>query len=135
MKRDFHLIEAALATDHRVLSLDQEARVLFDATARQVSEVGKIVWLNPNTGEDDVIRWLEKVRHLKNGGGWVRPVAENELQASAVLGNANVRLLSPSAPIRNRADDPEYIVRLVGQIVGVSLETVRIVNGLPERYS
>jgi hypothetical protein len=31
----------------------------------------------------------------------------------------------------NREDDPRYIVRLVGQIVRVSLETVRIVNALP----
>src|SRR5262249_15560371 len=35
----------------------------------------------------------------------------------------------------NRAEDPEYIVRLVGQVVRVSVETVRIVNGLPECYS
>jgi predicted helicase len=34
----------------------------------------------------------------------------------------------------NRADDPEYIVRLVGQVVRVSVETVRIVKGLPEKY-
>ncbi len=34
----------------------------------------------------------------------------------------------------NRADDSEYIVRLAGQVVRVSLETVRIVAGLPERY-
>jgi len=34
----------------------------------------------------------------------------------------------------NRPDDPEYIVRLVGQVVRVSLETVRIVRGLPEDY-
>ncbi len=34
----------------------------------------------------------------------------------------------------NRADDPEYIVRPVGQVARVSLETVRIVKGLPERY-
>ena len=32
----------------------------------------------------------------------------------------------------NRADDPEYIVRLVGKVVAVSLETVGIVEGLPE---
>ena len=31
----------------------------------------------------------------------------------------------------NRADDPEYIVRLVGQVIRVSLETVRIINALP----
>ena len=34
----------------------------------------------------------------------------------------------------NREDDPEYIVRLVGQIVKVSLETVRIANGLPVEF-
>ena len=32
----------------------------------------------------------------------------------------------------NREDDPGYIVRLVGQVVRVSVETVRIVNTLPE---
>jgi len=35
----------------------------------------------------------------------------------------------------NRADDEEYIVRLVGQVVRVSLETVRIVASLPEPYA
>jgi predicted helicase len=30
----------------------------------------------------------------------------------------------------NRADDPEYIVRLIGQIVTVSLETVELVREL-----
>lgn len=32
----------------------------------------------------------------------------------------------------NREDDPEYIVRLVDQVVHVSVETVRIVKGLPK---
>ena len=32
----------------------------------------------------------------------------------------------------NRADDPEYIVRLIGKVIAVSLETVGIVEGLPE---
>jgi len=31
----------------------------------------------------------------------------------------------------NREDDPQYIVRLVGQVVRVSIETVRIVGSLP----
>jgi predicted helicase len=35
----------------------------------------------------------------------------------------------------NRADDEEYIVRLVGQVIQVSLETVRIVSALPKDYS
>ena len=32
----------------------------------------------------------------------------------------------------NRADDPEYIARLIKQVVTVSVETVKIVKGLPE---
>ena len=32
----------------------------------------------------------------------------------------------------NRADDQEYIVRLIGQVISVSVETVAIVVGLPE---
>ena len=35
----------------------------------------------------------------------------------------------------NRADDEEYIVRLVGQVVRVSIETVMIVNGLPAEFA
>jgi predicted helicase len=31
----------------------------------------------------------------------------------------------------NRADDPEYILRLIGQVITVSLETVEIVSRLP----
>jgi predicted helicase len=31
----------------------------------------------------------------------------------------------------NREDDPEYILRLIGQVIYVSLETVKIVNALP----
>ncbi len=31
----------------------------------------------------------------------------------------------------NRQDDPHYILRLIGQVITVSLETVQIVNSLP----
>ena len=34
----------------------------------------------------------------------------------------------------NRPDDPEYIVRLVGQVVRVSVETVKLVAGLPAAF-
>jgi hypothetical protein len=32
----------------------------------------------------------------------------------------------------SREDDPEYILRLIGQVITVSLETVKIVNTLPD---
>jgi predicted helicase len=34
----------------------------------------------------------------------------------------------------NRADDEQYIVRLVGQVIRVSLETVKIVKWLPAEF-
>lgn len=39
----------------------------------------------------------------------------------------------PSDP--NCDDDPKYIVTLVERIVTVSLETVRLVQSLPEQYA
>jgi len=35
----------------------------------------------------------------------------------------------------NRVDDPEYIVRLVCQVVRVSVETVKVVKALPGEYA
>ena len=35
----------------------------------------------------------------------------------------------------NNPDDEEYIVRLVGQVVRVSVETVKIVNNLPKEFA
>jgi predicted helicase len=32
----------------------------------------------------------------------------------------------------NNLDDEQYIIRLIGQVITVSLETVELVNGLPE---
>ena len=43
------------------------------------------------------------------------------------LRNTQCRFIDP-----NRADDPQYIVRLIGKVISVSLETVKIVAGLPQ---
>jgi predicted helicase len=32
----------------------------------------------------------------------------------------------------NRADDPQYILRLVGQVITVSLETMKVIRALPD---
>ena len=32
----------------------------------------------------------------------------------------------------NRADDPQYIVKLIGKVITVSLETVKVVEKLPD---
>ena len=33
--------------------------------------------------------------------------------------------------VANRPDDPQYIVRLIGQVITVSLETMKVVRNLP----
>jgi predicted helicase len=35
----------------------------------------------------------------------------------------------------NRPDDPEYIVRLIGQVVRVSVGTIKLVAGLPAAFA
>ena len=35
----------------------------------------------------------------------------------------------------NRADDPQYIVQLIGKVIAVSVDTAEIVEGLPEQYT
>lgn len=35
----------------------------------------------------------------------------------------------------NRADDEQYIVRLIGQVIRVSVEAVKIVKSLPAEFA
>lgn len=51
--KDVHLIEAALAADKIVVSLDDEARALFD-----VGELGTVLWINPVRYYPDCLTWL-----------------------------------------------------------------------------
>jgi hypothetical protein len=53
MLKDVHLIEAALAADKIVASLDDEARRLFN-----VAELNTVVWVNPVAHHEDCLTWL-----------------------------------------------------------------------------
>ena len=59
IKKDIHLIEAAMATDRIVVSLDETARVLFAAVAPSVGELRNVVWINPAQIAQQPIPWLE----------------------------------------------------------------------------
>jgi len=59
MLKDFCLIEAAMATDQTVISLDEEARNLFAEAARAVGELRSIVWVNPAEPTEQSMSWLE----------------------------------------------------------------------------
>lgn len=60
MRKDFHLLEAALATEQNVISLDEIVRALFAAAAGQVVAIKNLVWVNPDKPEEEAIVWLEK---------------------------------------------------------------------------
>ena len=56
--KDFHLIEAAIANDRTVVSLDEIVRRLFKAAAQSVEAIRKIVWVNPVKPAEDAVGWL-----------------------------------------------------------------------------
>ncbi len=60
MQKDFHLLQAALATDQTIISLDETIRGLFKQASRQVGEIRNIIWVNPDrTVEEQPITWLQ----------------------------------------------------------------------------
>ena len=60
LSKDTLLIEAALATDHSIASLDDAARRGFRKVANSVRRIGQIVWVNPDKTDEEPIDWLEK---------------------------------------------------------------------------
>ena len=74
MLKDFRLIEAALATDKTVISLDDTVRKLFDKGAIRVGELRNVVWVNPDKIEEEKpIEWLENGAEAESNrllGSW-----------------------------------------------------------------
>ena len=60
MRKDYHLLEAAMVTDQNVISLDEIVRALFDRAAVSVVALKNIVWVNPDRDAEEPIGWLNK---------------------------------------------------------------------------
>lgn len=59
IQKDFLLLEAALATDQTVASLDEKIRKHFRQAAVYVEEIETLVWINLDKDAEDCIAWLE----------------------------------------------------------------------------
>jgi hypothetical protein len=59
VRKDIHLIHAALATDRSIVSCDETVRQLFGNASSTVHELSPIVWVNPDRDEETPILWLE----------------------------------------------------------------------------
>jgi hypothetical protein len=61
MTKDILLLEAALATDRRIVSLDENtARKYFTKAAQEIVKLQPLVWINPSKEEEKPIEWLQK---------------------------------------------------------------------------
>jgi hypothetical protein len=58
LRKDFHLVEAAIAHDRTVISSDEIVRLLFKRAATSVTAVKKIVWVNPVKEDEEPLTWL-----------------------------------------------------------------------------
>lgn len=75
LRKDFHLVEAAIATDRTVVSLDETVRKLFKAAAHEVAAIRKIVWVNPDDTDEQPLDWLKDGAKAENARmlGYVEP--------------------------------------------------------------
>jgi hypothetical protein len=58
--KDCHLIEAALAGDSRVASLDDTVRGHLSGLAASVVSLRNVSWVNPVNEDEKAVEWLEK---------------------------------------------------------------------------
>ena len=59
MLKDVHLLEAALATDQTVTSLNEIDREHFQSACDSIDEIRHIVWVNPDKDEEGCLAWVE----------------------------------------------------------------------------
>ena len=69
--KDAHLIELALASDERILSLDETARRHYHQAAQEIRELRRLCWVNPAVPDEQAVEWLvggaHANRHRKLG--------------------------------------------------------------------
>jgi hypothetical protein len=58
--KDAHLIEAANAADHVVVSLDDKVRRPLRDAASELIELQRLVWVNPNNTNEQALDWLRR---------------------------------------------------------------------------
>ncbi len=59
MENDILLLEASLASDHIIASLDEKVRKLFNDLAEKHEILRAIVWVNPVKEKETPIEWLK----------------------------------------------------------------------------
>lgn len=58
VEKDTHLVESAMKSNASIASLDEIARGLFRIVGRAYKPCAELVWANPDTEHDAVLRWI-----------------------------------------------------------------------------
>lgn len=58
MLKDCRLIEAALQADRIIISRDDAVRALFATASETVTDLRRVVWVNPDHAEEECLEWL-----------------------------------------------------------------------------
>jgi predicted nucleic acid-binding protein len=58
IRKDARLLEAALAADSAVASLDEEVRSLLKGVSKQWVRIKPVVWVNPASPQEEAVSWL-----------------------------------------------------------------------------
>lgn len=59
MLKDCHMIEAALCSDMRIVSMDDTAKALYNEASIRIRELQQICWVNPLDNPLELKIWLE----------------------------------------------------------------------------
>ncbi len=62
--KDICLLEAAIATDKMIMSLDDKMRNYLLKVIEELPEIKGIIWINPSNEKEQAIQWLE------DGANW-----------------------------------------------------------------
>lgn len=59
IRKDIHLVEAALASDIRIISMDEAVRKCLSKTLDQFENLKPLLWVNPERESDKCLAWLK----------------------------------------------------------------------------
>jgi hypothetical protein len=62
MRKDVHLLEAAISTDNRIASEDDTARGFF----RGIRHARAVLWINPALEEEGAVEWLGRGARIES---------------------------------------------------------------------
>jgi len=64
--KDFLLLEAALATDQTIISLDDTMRKILKEISANVGQIKDICWVNPDNNEETPLEWVKNGAQPEN---------------------------------------------------------------------